>query len=160
MRWDLIDRFEVLKKGIYSRAVKTFDGNEDFFAEHEPGHPRVPEPLFIEMIAQTGGVLFGLGIAFKKEVILAKIEAARFEKTVAPPCQLTIEARIEGEREEGAWVSGEVRQGAERVATARILLVTMDSLVGLPDKVVVFNDRFLDHYEIYKIARESEGVVV
>ena len=160
MRWDLIDRFEVLKKGVYSRAVKAFDGGEDFFTEHEPEHPRVPEPLFIEMIAQAGGVLFGLGIAFKKEVILAKIEAAHFEKTVTPPCQLIIEARIENEREEGAWVSGEVKQGSQRVATARILLVTMDSLVGLPGKIAVFNDHFLKHYEIYKIAKASEGVVV
>ena len=53
----------------------------------------MPEPLFIEMIAQAGGVLFGLGVDFKKEVILAKIEGARFEKTVVPPCRLVIEAR-------------------------------------------------------------------
>ncbi len=160
MRWDLVDRFEVLKKGAYSKAVKTFDGREDFFAEHEPMRPRVPEPLFIEMIAQAGGVLFGLGIAFKKEVILAKIEVARFERIVTPPCRLTIEARIEGEREEGAWISGEVKQGPERVASARILLVAMDSLAGSPDKIVVFNDHFLNHYEIYKIAKESEEAVV
>lgn len=160
MRWDLIDRFEVLKKGVSARAVKTFDGHEDFFAEHEPQHPRVPEPLFIEMMAQAGGVLLGLGIDFKKEVILAKIETARFEKTVAPPCQLSIEARIEDQREEGAWISGFVKHGAERVATARILLVTMDSLFGSPEKTVVFNEHFLKHYEIYEIAKKSEGIVV
>ena len=160
MRWDLVDRFEVLKKGVYSRAVKTFDGDEDFFAEHEPGHPRVPESLFIEMIAQAGGVLFGLGVDFKREVILAKIEGARFEKTVAPPCQLSIEARIEDEREEGAWISGEVKQGNERVATARILLVTMDFLSGAAGKSVVFNDHFLKHYDVRNIAKISEGAAV
>ncbi len=160
MRWDLVDRFEVLKKGDFSRAIKAFDGNEDFFAEHEPGHPRVPEPLFIEMIAQAGGVLFGLGTDFKKEVILAKIEMARFEKTVLPPCQLTIVARIENEREEGAWISGEVKQGSECIATARMLLVTMDPLTGSSDKTVVFNDHFLNHYDVYKIAKKSEGIVI
>ena len=160
MRWDLVDRFEVLKKGSYSRAVKSFDGAEDFFSEHEPDHPRVPEPLFIEMIAQAGGVLFGLGVNFKKEVILAKIEGARFEKTVVPPCQLTIEARIEDEREEGAWISGEVKQGKDRVATARILLVTMDFLSDAGGKSVVFNDRFLKHYNIRNIAKMSEGAAV
>ena len=110
MRWDLIDRFEVLKKGSYSRAVKSFEGSEDFFAEHDPGRPRVPEPFYLEMIAQAGGVLFGLGIDFKKEVILAKIEHARFLKVVAPPCAFVVEARIEDQREEGAWISGSVRQ--------------------------------------------------
>ena len=159
MRWDLVDRFEVLKKGVYSRAVKAFDGSEDFFSEHEPGHPRVPEPLFIEMIAQAGGVLFGLGIDFKKEVILAKIEGARFERTVTPPCTLDIEARIEEEREEGAWISGEVKLGKERVATVRILLATME-LAGPSGKSVVFNDHFLKHYDIRNIAKVSEGAAV
>ena len=73
MRWDLIEKFEILKKGSYARAFKNFSGKEDFFAEHYPGAPIVPESLFIEMVAQTGGVLFGFGLDFKKEVILAKI---------------------------------------------------------------------------------------
>jgi 3-hydroxymyristoyl/3-hydroxydecanoyl-(acyl carrier protein) dehydratase len=160
MRWDLVDRFEVLKKNVYSRAVKSFDGSEDFFAEHEPGRPRVPEPLFIEMMAQAGGVLFGLGVDFKKLVILAKIEAARFKKEVAPPCEFVIEARIEEAREEGAWILGEVKQGAEWVAQARILLVTMDFLSGSGGKSVVFNDGFLKHYDILKIAKKSQEVAV
>ena len=160
MRWDLVDTFEVLKKNDFSKAVKAFDGTEDFFSEHEPGYPRVPESLFIEMIAQAGGVLFGLGIDFKKEVILAKIQTARFEKTVTPPCQLTIVARIENEREEGAWISGQVSQGGECVAMAKILLVTMEPLRGLLNQTVVFNDHFLNHYDIYRIAKKSEGVVI
>ena len=160
MRWDLIDRFEVLKKGVFARAQKSFDGGEDFFAEHDPGRPRVPEPLFLEMIAQAGGVLFGLGIDFKKEVILAKIEGARFERSVAPPCDLEVEARLEEEREEGAWVSGSVRQNGRDVASARILLVTMESLSESGNGTIVFNDRFLKHYDIYNVARKSEGVKV
>src|SRR6185295_8092778 len=103
MRWDLIDKFEILKKGQYVRAFKHFSGREDFFAENFPGNPSVPEPLFIEMIAQTSGVLFGFGFDFKKEVILAKILTAEFFSAVKPPCRLEVEARINDEREEGAW---------------------------------------------------------
>ena len=66
MRWDLIEKFEVLKKGSYGRGIKKFTGQEDFFKENFPGSPRVPEPLFVEMIAQTGRVLFGQGLDFKK----------------------------------------------------------------------------------------------
>ena len=159
MRWDLIDRFEILKKGEISRAHTSFDGSEDFFAEHDPGRPRVPEPLFLEMIAQAGGVLFGLGIDFKKEVILAKIEGASFKRTVMPPCEFIVEARIEDQREEGAWISGSVSQGREVVATARILLVTMEPLTD-SGGMVVFNDRFLKHYDVYNVARRSQGVGV
>ncbi len=160
MRWDLVDRFEVLKKGSHSRAVKSFDGNEDFFAEHEPGRPRVPEPLFIEMIAQAGGVLYGLGLRFEKEVILAKIENARFEATAAPPCEFTIEARIDEDREEGAWISGEVKLAGKRIASAKIFLVTMEPLAERRGKSVVFNDGFLKHYDIYNVAKMSEGAAV
>jgi 3-hydroxyacyl-[acyl-carrier-protein] dehydratase len=160
MRWDLIDRFEILKKGQYSLATKSFDGREDFFSEHDPGFPRVPEPLYLEMIAQAGGVLFGLGIDFKKEVILAKIEGARFGKPVAPPCELRVEARIEEQREEGAWISGTVLRGSEIAASARILLVTMESLTGPEGRVIVFNDNFLKHYDVYNVAKRSQGVRV
>ena len=116
MRWDLIEKFEVLRKGEFAKALRRFSGQEDFFAENFPGKPLVPEPLMIEMVAQTGGVLFGFGFDFKKEVILAKIAKAEFFDSVAPPCLLTVEARIDDEREEGAWISGEVLRDGKAVA--------------------------------------------
>ena len=160
MRWDLLDRFEVLKKNEVAKAFKTFSGEEDFFAEHHPGDPSMPEPLFIEMIAQTGGVLYGLGIEFKKEVILVKIEDAEFQTVVRPPCRLEVEARITGESEDGAWISGEVRQEGKRVASARILLIAIESLNGLSSGKIVFNDHFLSHYDIWNVAKKSEGIKV
>ena len=155
MRWDLIEKFEVLKKGEYAVAVKSFTGREDFFSEHFPDDPLVPEPLFVEMIAQAGGVLFGLGLDFKKEVILAKILHASFSRPVRPPCSFRVEARIDEEREEGAWVSGSVKLGDETIAKASILLVTIDSLAENKKKVV-FNDDFLEHFDVYNVARASE----
>ena len=94
MRWDLVDTFEVLKKGRHSKAWKAFDGTEDFFQDHFPGNPVVPGTLMIEMIAQAGGVLYGLGLDFKKEIILAKIASASFPKEVSPPCRFLIEASL------------------------------------------------------------------
>jgi len=164
MRWDLIEKFEVLKRESgpagrpYASAVKGFAGTEDFFKEHFPGRPLVPEPLFIEMIAQTGGVLYGLGFDFKKEVILAKIEKAEFLRAVAPPCEFLIEAAIEEEREEGAWITGTVKCGREVVTEAKILLVTMDTLETTPaEKKIVFNDGFLKHYDIANVVKLSEA---
>lgn len=156
MRWDLIDRFDSLERGKRARARKTFTGKEDFFDEHYPGRPRVPEPLYVEMVAQTGGVLYGFGLEFKKEVILAKIDRAAFGAPVAPPCDLTVEARIAEEREEGAWIEGVVRHDGKQAADVRLLLVAMDGLEG-GKKKIVFNDKMLSHYDVFAVAGRSES---
>ena len=157
MRWDLIDRFEVLKKGVYSRALKSFSGQEDFFKEHFPGKPLVPQALLIEMIAQAGGVLYGLGMNFEREVILAKIDKAKMNKDIVPPCAFIVETRLEDEREEGAWISGVVKQENETVAEVKLLLVSIESLSENSKQKIVFNDTFLSHFNIYEVARASEA---
>ncbi len=157
MRWHLVDKFEVLKKGSYARALKAYSGQEDFFAEHFPGNPRVPEPLFVEMIAQTGGVLFGLGLEFKKEVILVKISESKFYKAVTPPCKLEIEVELREESESGAVVRGEVWCEDEKVASAEILLMSIDSLDASQDKKIVFNEGFMEHYQVMEVAQASEA---
>ncbi len=139
--------------------MKSFSGHEDFFKEHFPGKPLVPEPLFIEMIAQAGGVLYGFGIDFKKEVILAKVSEAKFLRDVSPPCCFHIEAFIEEEREEGAWISGTVKMEDQPVAEARILLVTVDSFETNRKTRAVFSETFLEHFDIYNIAKLSEEKV-
>ena len=159
MRWDLIEKFEVLKKGENSIAVKSFSGREDFFKEHFPGRPLIPDPLFIEMIAQVGGVLYGFGMDFQKEVILAKVSEARFLRPVSPPCRFWIEARIEEEREEGAWISGTVKIEDQLAAEARILLVTVESFETDRKTQVVFSETFLEHFDVYNVARLSEAKV-
>ncbi|MBI2095218.1 MAG: hypothetical protein HYT89_03525 [Candidatus Omnitrophica bacterium] len=152
MRWDLLDRFEVLRRGDLARASKSFSGREDFFKDHLPARPLVPEVLFIEMIAQAGGVLYGLGFDFKKEVILAKVNQSRFFRPVAPPCAFLVEARVADEKEEGAMITGVVREGGTPVAEAEILLVTMDSLDGGVGKRIVFSEHFLKEFDIYGVA--------
>lgn len=158
MRWDLIDGFHSLKRGQHARAFKRFAGTEDFFAEHFPGRARVPEPLLIEMVAQTGGVLYGLGLDFAKEVILAKVDHARFHEVLQPPCGLEVEARIAEEREEGAWIEGTVFDQSRTVAEIRLLLVAMDGLEENKKKIV-FNDKLLSHYDVYEVARRTEAAL-
>lgn len=159
MRWDLIDKFEVLKKGALSRAYRDFTGREDFFEDHFPGQPVVPQSLLIEMVAQAGGVLFGLEIQFCKEVILAKIERAHFPHFMVPPCRLSVEAVFEDANEDGARIKGVVKQGDRVAAEVELFLVAMDSLEGLPKKNIVFNDYFLSHYDILNVVKQSEELV-
>ncbi len=158
MRWNLVDRFEVLQRGRYSRARKSFRGPEDFFVGHFPAKPLVPSTLLIEMVAQAGGVLYGLGFDFKKEVILAKVVCASFPRQVSPPCEFLIEATIDKEHEEGAWVSGTVKEKDVVVAEVQILLVTMEILENNHKDSVVFNKNFLSHYDIYGIVKTSEAL--
>lgn len=157
VRWELITRFEVLKKGEYSRAVKSYTGAEDFFREHFPGRPLVPQAFFIEMVAQAGGVLFGLGIDFQKEVILAKVEDASFWLDVAPPCELVVEARMEDESEDGAWVRGSVSHAGKKVMEVKILLAAVESVVEGRTNIV-FNEHFMKSYDIRGIAERSRAL--
>ena len=165
MRWDLIDQFEILQKRpaddtvlSYVRATKSYKGTEDFFKEHTPAKPFVPETLLIEMIAQAGGVLFGLGFDFKKEVILAKIAEAQFFEPVSPPCTFLVEATLDNEREEGAWVSGTVKKKGTPVAKVTLLLATVDGIDLGSKKQIVFNEDFLKHYDIYNVVKKSEAM--
>lgn len=123
--------------------------------EHHPGRPLAPEPLFLEMIAQTGGVLYGLGLDFKKEVILAKITQAKFGAPVAPPCEFVVEAQMHEEREEGALVRGVVTCLGAQVASAEILLMAVESGTLAGRGKIVFNDPFMTHYKIYEVANRS-----
>lgn len=160
MRWEIIDTFEVLKRHGSSRARKLFSGKEDFFAENFPGRPVLPECLFIEMIAQTGGVLFGLGLDFKKEVILAKIGKAAFKAPVSPPCEFIIEAEIREEREEGALIFGAVKQEGREVASAEIILMTVEPGQLASSMSIVFNEKFMKHYDILNVAALTEAGAV
>ena len=154
MRWDLVTSFQVLKKGIYSRAVKYYSGREDFFKENFPRNPQVPQVFLVEMMAQAGGVLFGVGLDFKREVILAKIENMKFDREVAPPCELVIEARVEDESEDGAWILGIVSHEGEPVAEGRILLAAVDAVVE-GKKNIVFNEAFMKKYKIHEVVEKS-----
>lgn len=112
------------------------------------------------MIAQAGGVLFGLGLDFKKEVILAKISKAAFKAPVSPPCEFIIEAEIREEREEGALIFGTVKQEGREVASAEIILMTVSSGQLAPSKSIVFNEKFMKHYDILNVAAFTEARAV
>ena len=159
MRWNLIDKIDFLKKGHYATARKVFKGDEDFFADHFPGNPIVPGPLMLEMIAQAGGILFGLGIDFKKEIILAKISNAHILSELRPPCELFVKVTMNEQREEGALLSGVVTVGDVQVAKAQILLAAIEAFDGEAKSKIVFSDSFIRHFNIYEIAKRSEVLV-
>ena len=73
------------------RAVKNVTFNEPYFQGHFPDNPVMPGVLIVEAMAQAAGVLGTLmtdGAPGGNLYYLAKIEEARFSRTVVPGDQL------------------------------------------------------------------------
>lgn len=141
MRWFHIDRFEVLERDKYARAVKCATLGEDHLHDHFPGFPIVPSALNLESMAQTAGVLAGYTYDFKKNVILAKVEKAHFPVMVRPGDKMVIEAWIDKVKPEGSWTHARISVDGGEVASASIIFVHVQDM--LPDSFV-FTDNFMD----------------
>ena len=126
MRWVWIDRFTEFESKKRAVAVKNLSMAEDYFAEHFPGYPVMPASIFLEGLAQTGGILVGEANDFKEKVVLAKIPNAKFHREVFAGEQLTYATDILILREEGASIKGTIHAGTELVAEAEIFFAHLD----------------------------------
>ena len=72
MRWLLLDEVLTIRKGELARSRGRI-----------PGGTFSPEPLLIEMMAQTGAVLLGAEDDFSKDMVFAKIQEANFSGALA-----------------------------------------------------------------------------
>ena len=144
MRWFHIDRFEVLEKNSYARAVKCVTMAEEHLHDHFPGFPVVPSALNIETMAQTAGVLAGYSYDFKKNVILAKVEKAVFPRLVRPGDKMIVEAWLDEIKPEGCWTRAKITVDGEEAASAAIIFVHLEG--ELPESFV-FTENFMDLLE-------------
>ncbi len=144
MRWFHVDRFEVLEKNKYARAIKCVTMAEEHLHDHFPGYPVVPSALSIESMAQTAGVLAGYTYDFKKNVILAKVEKAFFPRIVRPGDRIIIEAWLDEIKTEGCWTHCKMSVDGDEVASANIIFVHLED--QLPESFV-FTDSFMDLLE-------------
>jgi 3-hydroxyacyl-[acyl-carrier-protein] dehydratase len=67
-------------------CLKTFTGQEYFFAGHYPGHPIVPGVLLCEAAMQAGAVLLSqhLAAADGKVPVATRMNDVRFKRVVRP----------------------------------------------------------------------------
>jgi len=144
MRWFHIDRFEVLERDTYARAVKCVTMAEEHLHDHFPGFPVVPSALNIESMAQTAGILAGYTYDFQKNVILAKVEKAVFPRMVRPGDKMIIEAWIDQVKPEGCWTHARITVESEEAASAGIIFVHLEQ--ELPESFV-FTENFMDLLE-------------
>ncbi len=148
MRWIHIDDMLELKEGEYARAVKTVPADSDYLEYHYPGCPIMPHSLLIESMAQTAGILIGKSIAFKKDVILAKIDSADFFSITRPGDRLIIEAKAEEMREEGASMECRISCGDRDVARCRLVfaILSENGAAMLGARNFVFSGELLSRF--------------
>ena len=94
MRWFWIDRFTEFVRGRKATAVKSVSLAEEHLHDHFPGAALMPTTLIIEGMAQTGGILAADALAFKKQVVLAKVASAEFLFDVVPGDTLEYRAEL------------------------------------------------------------------
>ena len=143
MRWLLLDEVLSIKKNSKVCALARV-----------PAQTVSAEPLLMEMMAQTGGLLLGAESDFQEDIIFAKIETADFFDPY-PGEELRIEASSGGLRPEGSWIDAviETRDG-KKVAQSRFLLVGVGRLDPAVQRPIVFHEAFMKHFRIREKIKE------
>lgn len=137
MRWLLLDEVLSIEKKCKACALSRV-----------PAGPVSVEPLLMEMMAQTGGLLLGAEKNFQDDIIFAKIETADFFGS-RPGEELRIEASSEALRPEGSWIDAviETRDG-KKAAQSRFLLISVGRLDPTVPRPIVFHEAFMKHFRI------------
>ena len=142
MRWFWIDRVTHLEKGKTARAVKNVTLAEEHLHDHFPGYPVMPGSLLIEGMAQTGGILAGSTVDFKRNIILAKVSKATFHRLVHPGDQLIFESELVESHPEGHRAQTRITVDGELVAESSMMFVNYDS-GDEKEGVFVFTDSLM-----------------
>ena len=123
----LVDRIVELE-GDRIVGIKNVSANEPYFQGHFPEKPVMPGVLIIESMAQVAGVLIGKRVedSYKKLMLLASIEGAKFRRPVEPGDQLRIEAEITNMRRTAAKVMGKAFVDGKLVAEAELMCAVID----------------------------------
>lgn len=127
----LVDRVRNIEGTSRAQGVKNVTMNEPHFTGHFPGDPIMPGVLIVEAMAQTAGVMIGVGLGAidtKALIYFMAIDNCKFRRKVVPGDQLlmdveTLRGRAGGKvwRLRGtATVNGEVAAEAEFTAMVDI----------------------------------------
>jgi len=145
MCWLLLEKVDTICKG--KKAVA--------FAK-TPKAPYSCEVLFIEMMAQTGGLLVGAESDYQKDLIFAKIETATITKVPEAGTPLRIEAWSESLGAEGGWLEATITCAGGPVAQAKFLLMAVSGLSPEHTKSITFHEAFMDYFDVRgKIVRSA-----
>ena len=145
MRWLLLEKVHSIHKG--KKAIAS---------SKVPQAPYSSEVLFIEMMAQTGGLLVGAESDYQKDLIFAKIESATIVNIPKSGTSLQIEAWSESLGAEGGWLEATITCAEGVVARAKLLLMAVGKLSPEQTKSITFHDAFMNYFNVReKIIRST-----
>lgn len=139
MRWLLLDAVHSIHKG--KKAITS---------AKVPKAPYSKEVLFIEMMAQTGGLLVGAESDYRKDLIFAKIENVTFADMPCSGTPLQIEAWAEGMNPDGGWLEGTVTCAEGVLAKGKFLLMTVEHLIPGHTNSITFHSAFMNYFNARK----------
>ncbi|MFN0199624.1 MAG: 3-hydroxyacyl-ACP dehydratase FabZ family protein [Planctomycetaceae bacterium] len=126
MRWFWIDRFIEFESGSHAVSVKNVSLAEEHLHDHFPGYPIMPASLMIEGMAQSGGILLGEALGFKKPVVLAKVPKMQFTGWVIPGDTLHYHVKLTDVRPEGGAIEAKALKGDQIVAEGEIVFFCLE----------------------------------
>lgn len=90
--FQLIDKIIEIKHGEYSIAEKMVLGDEFWARGHFPGNPIFPGVLLVELMAQTGGLIFANGEDCQVKGYLSRVNKLKLIKKVIPNQKIVVKA--------------------------------------------------------------------
>lgn len=137
MRWLLLDKVLSIHKGKKAAS-----------SSRVPKAPYSPEVLFIEMMAQTGGLLVGAESDYQKDLIFAKIEHATISQVPESGTPLQIEAWSDSLGAEGGWLEATISCAEGPIARAKLLLMAVGGLSPEQTRSITFHEAFMTHFNV------------
>jgi len=137
MRWNLLGEVLEINRGCKARATARW-----------PQNAARPELLFLEMMAQTAGLVFGSLDDYQTDIVFAKVDRAQFHAAIPADSGLEISAAAEEIRPEGGWFQARVTREGALVAEARLLLANAGHLKPEIQGSVTFHHTFMNHYQV------------
>lgn len=142
-QWLMIDEVTCFEKGLRIEA-----------ASKVPQSLYSTEPLLIEMMAQTGGLLLGAESDYQQDIVFTKVEEAQFEPPFEPGAPVTIRVWSDQIKPEGGWFNGEILCGERILAQSKFMLMNVGELQPDGQGPVTFNETYLKKFRIREMMQK------